>query len=42
MQTPKELIEHLAKITSKFQFDPNIIARQAFEDGFSFENTQTA
>lgn len=42
MQTPKELIEHLAKITSKFQFDPNIIAQQAFEDGFSFENTQTA
>ena len=42
MQTPKELIEHLAKITSKFQFDPNIIAQQAFDDGFSFEHKQTA
>ena len=36
VQTPKDLIDHLTKIISKFRFDPNIIAQQAFEDGFSF------
>ena len=38
VQTPKDLIDHLTKIISRFQFDPNIIAQQAFEDGFSFEH----
>ena len=42
VQTLKDLIDHLTKIISKFQFEPNIIAQQAFEDGFSFEHKQTA
>ncbi len=42
VQTPQGLIEHLTKIISKIHFNPNIIAQQAFDDGFSFEHKQTA
>mgnify|MGYP003326226467 CR=1 FL=1 len=42
VQTPQGLIEHLTKIISKIHFNPNIIAQQAFDYGFSFEHKQTA
>ena len=42
VQAPIDLIDNLTKIISKFQLEPNIIAHQEFEDGFSFKHKQTA